>query len=61
MRTAWNSVVYTVVAVALKFVFGLTMALILDQERRFNNFFRTLLFVPWGRQGIRAPERRRSR
>src|SRR6267142_6288635 len=46
LRTAWNSVVYTVVAVALKFVLGLTMALILDQERRFNNFFRTLLFVP---------------
>jgi ABC-type sugar transport system permease subunit len=33
--------------VALKFVLGLTMALILDQERRFNNVFRTLLFVPW--------------
>jgi len=47
LRTAWNSVVYTIVAVALKFVLGLTMALILDQERRFNNFFRTLLFVPW--------------
>jgi multiple sugar transport system permease protein len=47
LRTAYNSVVYTVVAVALKFVLGLTMALILDQERRFNNFFRTLLFVPW--------------
>jgi multiple sugar transport system permease protein len=47
LRTAWNSVVYTVVAVALKFFIGLTMALILDQERRFNNFFRTLLFVPW--------------
>ncbi|TMQ19275.1 MAG: sugar ABC transporter permease [Candidatus Rokuibacteriota bacterium] len=47
LRTAWNSVVYTVVAVALKFVLGLTMALILDQERRFNNVFRTLLFVPW--------------
>jgi hypothetical protein len=47
LRTAWNSVVYTVVAVALKFVLGLTMALILDQERRFNNFFRALLFVPW--------------
>ena len=43
----YNSVVYTVVAVAIKFVFGLTMALILDQERRFNNIFRTLLFVPW--------------
>jgi len=47
LRTAWNSVVYTVVAVALKFLIGLTMALILDQERRFNNFFRTLLFLPW--------------
>jgi len=47
LRTAWNSVVYTVVAVALKFVLGLTMALVLDQERPFNNFFRTLLFVPW--------------
>jgi multiple sugar transport system permease protein len=47
LRTAWNSVVYTGVGVGLKFVIGLTMALILDQERRFNNFFRTLLFVPW--------------
>jgi len=47
LRTAWNSLVYTLVAVALKFVIGLTMALVLDQERRFNNFFRTLLFVPW--------------
>jgi ABC-type sugar transport system permease subunit len=46
-RTAWNTTVYTVVAVALKFVLGLTMALVLDQERRFNNVFRTLLFVPW--------------
>jgi len=47
LRTAWNSLVYTAVAVALKFVLGLTMALVLDQERPFNNFFRTLLFVPW--------------
>jgi len=47
LRTAWNSVVYTVVAVLLKFVIGLAMALVLDQERRFNNFFRTLLFLPW--------------
>jgi multiple sugar transport system permease protein len=46
-RTAYNTVVYTTVGVGLKFVLGLTMALILDQERRFNNFFRTLLFVPW--------------
>jgi multiple sugar transport system permease protein len=47
LRTAWNSVVYTVVGVGIKFLIGLAMALVLDQERRFNNFFRTLLFVPW--------------
>ncbi len=47
LRTVYNTVVYTVVALAIKFVFGLTMALILDQERRFNNYFRTLLFIPW--------------
>jgi multiple sugar transport system permease protein len=47
LRTAWNSVVYTVVAVAIKFVLGLTMALVLDQERRANNLFRSLLFLPW--------------
>jgi ABC-type sugar transport system permease subunit len=43
----WVGLANTVVAVALKFVLGLTMALILDQPRRFNNVFRTLLFVPW--------------
>ena len=47
LRTAWNSVVYTAVGVGIKFLIGLTMALVLDQERRFNNFFRVLLFVPW--------------
>jgi len=47
LRTAYNSVLYTTVSVAIKFVLGLTMALILDQERRFNHLFRTLLFVPW--------------
>ena len=47
LRTAWNSVVYTAVGVGIKFLIGLTMALVLDQERRFNNFFRAILFVPW--------------
>jgi len=46
-RTAWNSVFYTVVSVAIKFLLGLAMALVLDQERRFNNFLRTILFLPW--------------
>jgi multiple sugar transport system permease protein len=47
LRTTYNTVVYTGVAVALKFLLGLTMALVLDQERRFNHVFRTLLFLPW--------------
>ena len=32
---------------ALKFVFGLSMALVLNQERLFNNLFRTFLLIPW--------------
>ena len=47
LRTAWNSIIHTAVSVAIKFVLGLTMALVLDLERRWNNVFRTLLFVPW--------------
>jgi multiple sugar transport system permease protein len=46
-RVVYNSFVYTGVAVALKFTFGLGMALILNQPRRFNPLFRTVLFVPW--------------
>ena len=46
-QTVRNTIVYTTVGVSLKFVLGLTMALILDQKRRFNNVFRMLLFVPW--------------
>jgi multiple sugar transport system permease protein len=46
-QTVRNTIVYTAVGVSLKFVLGLTMALILNQKRRFNNVFRMLLFVPW--------------
>jgi multiple sugar transport system permease protein len=46
-RTVYNTVFYTGVAVALKFVFGLVMALVLNQERLFNNLFRTFLLIPW--------------
>jgi multiple sugar transport system permease protein len=46
-RTVYNSIFYTVVAVSLKFVFGLSMALVLNQERLFNNFYRSFLLIPW--------------
>lgn len=46
-RTVYNTIFYTGFAVALKFVFGLIMALVLNQERLFNNLFRTFLLIPW--------------
>jgi multiple sugar transport system permease protein len=46
-RTVFNTIFYTVAAVALKFVFGLSMALVLNQERLFNNFYRSFLLIPW--------------
>jgi multiple sugar transport system permease protein len=46
-RTVYNTIFYTGLAVALKFVFGLGMALVLNQERLFNNFYRSFLLIPW--------------
>jgi multiple sugar transport system permease protein len=42
-----NTLVYTFVAVGIKFALGLGMALVLAQDRRFNYVWRTILFVPW--------------
>jgi multiple sugar transport system permease protein len=46
-RTIWNSVVYTGVGVSIKFLIGLSMALVLNQQRLFNNLFRSFLLLPW--------------
>src|SRR5882762_3078803 len=42
-----NTVVYTAVGVGIKFLVGLSMALVLNQERFCNNLFRSFLLVPW--------------
>ena len=47
LRTVWNTFVYTGLGVALKFCVGLGMALVLNQERFCNNFFRSFLLIPW--------------
>ena len=47
LRTIWNSVVYTGGAVAIKFLVGLSMALVLNQQRLCNNLFRSFLLLPW--------------
>jgi multiple sugar transport system permease protein len=47
LRTVMNTVVYTAVGVGTKFLVGLSMALVLNQERFCNNLFRSFLLVPW--------------
>jgi multiple sugar transport system permease protein len=47
LKVVRNTLIYTGVAVALKFLLGLAMALVLAQERPLNFLFRTILFIPW--------------
>jgi len=47
LRTVFNTVTYTAVAVGIKFCLGLGMALVLNQERFCNNLFRSFLLIPW--------------
>src|SRR2546427_7694027 len=47
LRTVVNTVVYTAVGVGVEFLLGLSMALVLNQERFCNNLFRSFLLIPW--------------
>ena len=47
LRTVLNTVIYTAVGVGIKFCLGLSMALVLNQERFCNNLFRSFLLIPW--------------
>src|SRR5229473_5063859 len=47
LRTVINTVIYTAVGVGIKFCLGLSMALVLNQERFCNNLFRSFLLIPW--------------
>jgi len=42
-----NTLLFTAGAVIAKVIFGMAMALVLNQNIRFRNFFRVLLFLPW--------------
>ena len=42
-----NTVVFTVSAVAIKFVLGMAVALVLNQQIRARNVFRAFLLLPW--------------
>jgi ABC-type sugar transport system permease subunit len=47
LRTVLNTFVYTIAGVGVKFCIGLSMALVLNQERFCNNLFRSFLLIPW--------------
>ena len=46
-RVVFNTAIYTGFGVGLKFFLGLSMALVLNQERMCNNLFRSFLLIPW--------------
>jgi len=46
-KVAWNTLLFTVVAVIGKTVFGMVMALVLNEKIVCRNLFRVLLFLPW--------------
>src|SRR6266699_5736233 len=47
LRAVVNTVSYTAIGVGIKFCLGLSMALVLNQERFCNNLFRSFLLIPW--------------
>jgi len=47
IQVIYNTFVYTAFGVAIKFVLGLSMAMVLAQDRPFNYIYKTILFVPW--------------
>lgn len=46
-KAAWNTVIFTAVAVFFKTAFGMVMGLVLNEKIIFRNVFRVLLFLPW--------------
>lgn len=46
-KAAWNTLIFTAVAVFFKTAFGMIMGLVLNEKIIFRNVFRVLLFLPW--------------
>ncbi len=46
-RTIWNTFNYSVTAVFFKMIFGLAMALALNEVMRGRRFFRAMFLLPW--------------
>ncbi len=50
--TAWNTLIYTVVGVALKAILGMIIALVINEEIRARHLMRALCFLPWAFPGL---------
>jgi multiple sugar transport system permease protein len=46
-RSLWNTVLYTIVGVPVQLVFGIGIALMLQQVNRFQGVFRAIYFAPY--------------
>ena len=46
-KTLWVSAMYVAVSIALKFVLGMCMALLLNERFRGRGIMRAILFLPW--------------
>lgn len=46
-KSVVNTLIFTIFAVVLKVIFGTIMALVLNEDIKFRNVFRALLFLPW--------------
>ena len=47
MLSVFNTILYTVVASALKFALGLWLAMLLNERLPFKAFFRAIVLLPW--------------
>ena len=54
LRSLQNSLIFTVVAISLKFVLGMAMALVLNKAFFGRNFLRAYFLVPWVLPGFVA-------
>ncbi len=47
LAALFNTALFTIVAVAIKFVLGMSVAVMLNQHIHGRNFFRAFLLLPW--------------
>ena len=47
LQVIYNTFVYTILAVGIKFCMGMGMAMVLSHDRPLNFIYKTVLFIPW--------------